>query len=67
MIRTKVRRMLALAGFAPAGKPGYANRQERFCSAYLYIAPIRDSAGNLCGAGGGGTAGFGVEPGGDVS
>jgi endonuclease/exonuclease/phosphatase family metal-dependent hydrolase len=30
MFRAKVTRMLALAGFAPAGKPGYANRQERF-------------------------------------
>ena len=29
MIRTKVTRMLALPGFAPAGKPDYANRQGR--------------------------------------
>ena len=32
MIRTKVSRRLALAGFDPAGKPGYANRQERIGS-----------------------------------
>jgi len=31
MIRTKVTRMLALAGFVPAGKPVYATRQERSC------------------------------------
>ena len=30
MIQTKVTRMLALAGFAPAGKPGYAIPQELF-------------------------------------
>ena len=30
MIQTKVTRMLELAGFAPAGNPGYANPQERF-------------------------------------
>jgi hypothetical protein len=29
MIRTKVRQILALAGFAPAGKPDNANRQPR--------------------------------------
>ena len=29
MIRTKVTRTSALAGFAPAGKPGYATRRER--------------------------------------
>lgn len=32
MFRTKVTRTFTLAGFAPAGKPGYASRQERFCS-----------------------------------
>jgi len=33
MIRTNVTQTLALAGFAPAGKPGYAKRQERSRSA----------------------------------
>src|ERR1022692_1697221 len=32
MFRTKVTRTFTLARFAPAGKPGYASRQERFCS-----------------------------------
>src|ERR1700677_219147 len=31
MIQTKVTRMLALAGFAPAGKSGFVSRQERSC------------------------------------
>jgi len=31
MIQTNVTVTLALAGFAPAGKPDYTNRQERFC------------------------------------
>jgi len=31
MIRTKVTQTSALAGFAPAGKPGYTNRQGRAC------------------------------------
>ena len=31
MIRTKVTQTSALAGFAPAGKPGYANRQGWAC------------------------------------
>jgi hypothetical protein len=32
MIRTKVSRRLGLAGFDPAGKFGYANRQKRIGS-----------------------------------
>jgi hypothetical protein len=31
MIRTKIARTLALAGFSPAGKPNYADFPERFC------------------------------------
>jgi uncharacterized repeat protein (TIGR03803 family) len=31
MIRTKVTQTLALAGFIPAGKPSYANGQQRSC------------------------------------
>ena len=31
MIRTGVTQTFALAGFAPAGKPGYASRQARSC------------------------------------
>src|ERR1700683_2172606 len=96
MIQTKVTRLLAPTGFAPAGKPDNANRQPRTtarcpqCSglrwlacavavmgmaasqaqrswpteAYSYAASIRDSAANFYRVAGGGTAGFGVEPGG---
>jgi len=45
MIQTKVMRMLALAGFAPAGKPGYANHSME--ALRLVVAVVLMSAAAL--------------------